>query len=357
MKFWEIKNCMKTLLVSLLVSILTALNVAIAANYSQISQPFIEVDEPELTVIEEPIEIQEVVDCRANIPENASYGARFLTVRKKGKVGLSELFETKVYFQNTGNVPWFSGNSGCKHLNVFLGTEKARDRSSIFYTDNLMWHSNWSSANRIFMDNNRVDPGDIASFTYWSVSPSQAGIYREYFAPVMEGVTWMNSGLFYTDINVGNPEFDPARRDFLRYIEESRELTSLNLNGEKSIEVDISEQRMKFKIGDYVIKDFPTSTGAYRTPTPFGTTRILYKQEVRVAHKWPHYIMPKWMAFRPGYGIHALPSISWDNGYYWTEALNHIGTRISHGCMRLLPQDAEWAFNFTDVGTTVYIHN
>ena len=67
--------------------------------------------------------------------------------------------------------------------------------------------------------------------------------------------------------------------------------------------------------------------------------------------------MPNWMTFRAnGYGIHALPSISYDNGRYWHEALNHIGTRRSHGCIRLLPQDAKYAYGFADIGTKVVVH-
>ena len=86
--------------------------------------------------------------------------------------------------------------------------------------------------------------------------------------------------------------------------------------------------------------------------------------------------MPKWMAFRPGYGIHALPSLgsaslrskirSYRDGevptslftddVFWKEALSHIGIPVSHGCIRLLPDDAEFAFNFTPVGTRVVVH-
>jgi lipoprotein-anchoring transpeptidase ErfK/SrfK len=114
---------------------------------------------------------------------------------------------------------------------------------------------------------------------------------------------------------------------------------------------------MYLKVGDIVIREFPISTGTWRTPTPYGNTQIYYKQEVRVGAKWPHYIMPKWMNFRHGgYGIHALPSIQYGNGWFWREALNHIGTRRSHGCIRLLPADAEFAYEWTPVGTAVWVH-
>jgi len=67
--------------------------------------------------------------------------------------------------------------------------------------------------------------------------------------------------------------------------------------------------------------------------------------------------MPKWMMFRKGgYGIHALPSLANDRGVFWREALSHIGSPRSHGCIRLLPKDAEFAYNFADVGTTVTVH-
>jgi lipoprotein-anchoring transpeptidase ErfK/SrfK len=136
----------------------------------------------------------------------------------------------------------------------------------------------------------------------------------------------------------------------------SRAVSEIDLYNERRIVVDVSDQIMHLKIGEDLMATFPVSTGAYRTPTPYGTTRIKFKQEVRVGSSWPHYVMPKFMWFRDGgYGIHALPSLRNDGGTYWREARNHIQTRVSHGCVRLLPEDAEVAYAFAEAGTLVTV--
>jgi len=309
--------------------------------------------------VEKPVSAPAVspVSCDYEKPAKPVYQGQFIAVRKKGFMAKKEAFETKVYVQNTGNTPWFSIDSGCKGPVANLGTEKKRDRSSVFFTDSLFWKSNWLTANRIKMETPRVDPQGLATFTFWSQAPDKDGLYREYFDVVIEGVTWLSGGMFSTDIKVGEPDIDPAKRELLKYIEESVNLADINLEGDKNIEVDISEQKMWLKIGDYVIREFPVSTGTNAHPTPVGTTRILEKRPVRVAASSPHYIMPLWMMYhKGGYGIHALPSLANDHGIYWREALAHIGTRRSHGCIRLLPRDAEFAYNFGEVGMKVVVH-
>lgn len=296
------------------------------------------------------------VSCRYEKPENVEISAQFIAARKKGAVEKGELFESKIYIRNTGNVPWFSADSGCADNHISLGTDKDRDRDSQFYMDDLLWESGWTAPNRIAMKSRRVEPGQLAEFTYWSRAPYEDGYFREVYTPVAEGVRWLDEASFTIDIKVGNGTIPLENKDVLEHIHASANLSDFQLEGEKWIEVDISTQRMKLFVGDYVVKEFPVSTGKPSTPTPYGTTKIFQKQEVRVASGYPHYIMPKWMHFRAGgYGIHALPSLGNDGGVYWTEALNHIGSRRSHGCIRLLPADAEFAYNFADIGTTVKV--
>lgn len=296
------------------------------------------------------------VSCSFEQPETPEFSAMYIAVRKKGAVAKGELFETEVYIRNTGNVPWFSAHSGCPANHVLLGTDKDRDRSSPFFIDGLLWESGWAAPNRIHMKSRRVDPGQLARFVYWSQAPLEDGYFREIYTPVVEGKQWINEASFTADVRVGDGQIPLENKDILQHIQRSTNLSKLDIDGEKWIQIDISEQRMKLHVGDYIVREFPVSTGTWRTPTPFGTTHIFQKQEVRVAGSYPHYIMPKWMHFRAGgYGIHALPSLAHDGGVYWTEALNHIGTRRSHGCIRLLPQDAEFAYDFTPIGTRVEV--
>jgi lipoprotein-anchoring transpeptidase ErfK/SrfK len=60
----------------------------------------------------------------------------------------------------------------------------------------------------------------------------------------------------------------------------------------------------------------------------------------------PDYYLPQvpWtMYFYQGYGIH---------GTYWH---NNFGRRMSHGCVNLPIDQAEWFFNFASVGTPVRV--
>lgn len=281
---------------------------------------------------------------------NPYYDFEYLGAKRKLNFTPGEKAEIVLYIENTGTLPLFSDESGCSFRPIArLGTARERDRESILFEES----DGWQSPNRIRLDQARLDPGERGSFTFTAQMPSEEGIYREYFDLVLEGKQWMNKE-FAVNFDVG--EYVATNRDYLEYVDTSRRVTKKDLNGQKSIEVVIATQRMQLKVGDIVIRDFPVSTGKYSTPTPYGHTQILNKQEVRVSGAWPHYIMPKWMGFRAGgYGIHALPSLSFDNGYFWTEALNHIGTRRSHGCIRLLPWDAEFAYNFAEVGTPVWV--
>jgi len=325
-------------------------NLALARNVRRVAlTPFPQAHAEELT--------DQPVNCEFEVPEEPENKAEFVAVRRKAFVAVGEAFEVKVFIKNTGNTPWFSADSGCKAAPmVSLGTDKERDRSSPFYSTEIKSISNWLAPNRIKMESKRVDPQGIATFIFVSKAPAEIGLYREFFTPLVEGVTWMDSGIFSIDTKVGEPDIDPGKRVLLSFIQESTNLAKVDLTGDKKIEVDLSEQRMWLKVGDYTIREFRVSTGKSRTPTPVGTTKILEKKEVRVASKSPHYIMPKWMMYRSGgYGIHALPSLGNDRGVFWREALTHIGIPVSHGCIRLLPKDAEFAYDFGEVGTTVVV--
>lgn len=267
-----------------------------------------------------------------------------------------EYYEVVIYIKNTGNVPFFSAHSDCNfRAATRLGTTRELDRNSSFYAEPINQPTGWLAPNRIELDQKRVDPGDRGSFTFTIKTPEEEGVYREHFDIVIEGKKWLEND-FAMNFDIG--EFIRENREYLNHIDKSVHLTKSDLIKEKSTEVSISEQIMRLKIGDVTIKKFPVSTGTWRTPTPYGHTRVLHKQEVRIGSAWPYYIMPKWVAFRHGgYGIHALPSISFDNGYYWREALNHIGQRRSHGCIRLLPDDADFYYEFAHIGMPVWVYH
>lgn len=308
----------------------------------------------------EPEEVKEVDTCGYEAPEENKFSSQVITVRRKLRVEPGEIYRVKVFLKNTGNIPWFSEKSQCQGYRVFLGSDRPRDRESDLYISDLKVGeevNGWLQANRIDMDQYRTDPGEIASFTFWTKAGQEADVIQEYFTPVAEGVKWLDEAGFKFQVLIGDvgEDMQTIRKRFT-YVNVSGSVMDINLNGEKMLLVDISDQTVTLYLDGYEIEKFQVSTGKSSTPTPYGETTITLKQQVRVGHAPPHYVMPKFQMFRSGgYGFHALPSLANDGGVFWTEARNHIGIPVSHGCIRLLPEDANYLFDFTEIGTRVVV--
>jgi hypothetical protein len=294
------------------------------------------------------LSIQDASFCTDQNFENEVLSATIVSVRKKFKVEQGEKYRIKVFIKNTGNTSWFSNNANCKTNIMYLGLDSPRDRNASI-SDNI--------TNRVSMDQLRVDPNEIASFTFWQVAPRKNDLIKEYFTPVIEGKKWLDKSRFSVETLIGTLNDNPKEiREKLSFAVETGSVLDLDLNAERKIVVDVSDQEMYVYLGDKIIRTFRVSTGKRSTPTPYGETKITLKQWVRVGASPPHYIMPRFMMFRAGgYGIHALPSLGNDRGRFWTEARSHIGISVSHGCIRLLPEDADFLFEFTPIGTTVVV--
>lgn len=293
--------------------------------------------------------------CLYAPPEKPEYKAEVVTRDTRVWVLEGGEFEASIYVKNTGNTAWFGDSSPCTGMNfVRLGTTRAKDRNSIFFNPG---DPHWLKTNRIAMMEPRVDPGQMATFTFRSKAPMVTDIFREYFAPVIENTVWLDSrdATAYVDVWTGENPTDFERS--LKYLGFSGQASTINPDAEKVIEVDISEQTLKFKVGETVVRNFRVSTGTFSTPTPIGRFKIFLKQELRIGNKWPHYHMPNFMMFtEQGAGFHALPYLANDGGIFWNEALNHIGQRASHGCIRLLTEEAADLFEISDIGTAVWTH-
>lgn len=298
-------------------------------------------------------------ECLFTVPEEKKYEAQVVAIRRKLRVEIGEIFRVKVFLKNTGTMPWFSNKSQCLGPKMSLGTDKPRDRASVLFADKIegIEATNWEGPNRIGMDQLRINPGEIASFTFWSSALQKADVLKEYFAPVLKNIQWVDNALFPIELVVGDTGDTPlALKKKMLFANASGSVADINLRGEKMIKLDLSEQKLWLLLDGKTVREFRVSTGASKTPTPVGETKILIKQEVRIAHKSPHYVMPKYMMYRSGgFGFHALPSLAHDGGIFWTEARNHIGRPVSHGCVRLLPEDADFMYEFTDIGTKVVI--
>ncbi|MBI5413808.1 L,D-transpeptidase [Candidatus Peregrinibacteria bacterium] len=265
-------------------------------------------------------------------------------------------FEVTLYAKNTGNVAWFGDLSGCPNTNyVRLGTARDRDHDSVFFNPG---DPRWVNANRIKMNEMRVDPGEIASFSFYAFAPDVNDIFREYFQPVLDGKSWIEGRKTFAQLDVYVGSISEEREKALFYLGKSGQAAGIDTSAPQTVEVDLSEQKTYVKLGDAIIREYPVSTGAAKTPTPKGNFKILLKQELRIGSAAPHYRMPFFQMFtEQGAGFHALPYLANDKGVFWNEALNHIGMRVSHGCVRLLDEDAEDLYKLTAMGAGVYVHD
>ncbi len=116
--------------------------------------------------------------------------------------------------------------------------------------------------------------------------------------------------------------------------------------GEHWIDVNLSEQRVYAYEGDTVVNSFVVSTGTWQTPTVTGSYKVWIKLRSTTMTGPGYYLpnVPFTMYFYKGYGLH---------GTYWH---NNFGTPMSHGCVNLRTEDAEWLYDFSYVGTTVNVH-
>ncbi|OGG89717.1 hypothetical protein A3H03_01185 [Candidatus Kuenenbacteria bacterium RIFCSPLOWO2_12_FULL_42_13] len=111
---------------------------------------------------------------------------------------------------------------------------------------------------------------------------------------------------------------------------------------------------MRLYENEIIIKETLISTGKPGMATPVGEFKIENKTKrawSRMAGLW----MPYFMLIEPkkGIGIHELPE--WPNGY--KEGADHLGTPVSHGCIRLGVGPAEEIYNWVEAGMPVKIQN
>ena len=122
-------------------------------------------------------------------------------------------------------------------------------------------------------------------------------------------------------------------------------------NGERWIEVNLSTQYLIAWEGDVSIAETYVSTGRPGFDTPPGTYHILVKLETQTMEGvigGEYYNVPDvpWVQYFTNYG-HAL------HGTYWH---NNFGAVMSHGCVNLPMDFAEWLYGWTSIGTRVEIH-
>jgi lipoprotein-anchoring transpeptidase ErfK/SrfK len=112
------------------------------------------------------------------------------------------------------------------------------------------------------------------------------------------------------------------------------------------IDISLSSQTLTAYEGSTPVFSTLVSTGL-AFPTPVGTYSILYHvQSQRMTG--PGYDLPNvpWVMYFTNRG-HAI------HGAYWH---NNFGQPMSHGCVNMRPDEAQWLYNFAPNGATVVVH-
>lgn len=91
----------------------------------------------------------------------------------------------------------------------------------------------------------------------------------------------------------------------------------------------------------------PCGIGAWGTPTIEGQFEYQYRVS---AWTYPSYYVGPCLVFYGGYAMHST-LLNYDG----TEYDGTVGAHISHGCVRLHPQDINWIAAHIPVGTKIYI--
>ena len=130
----------------------------------------------------------------------------------------------------------------------------------------------------------------------------------------------------------------------------------------KTIEINLSTNRLTFYDGLKVRKVYPVATGQPSFPTPQGTWEVVSK---RVNPTWTNPAPDGWGADMPAFippgpgnplGTRAMSLNASGILIHGTYASSSVGTYASHGCIRMLLSDVEELYPQVPTGTPVLIH-
>lgn len=118
----------------------------------------------------------------------------------------------------------------------------------------------------------------------------------------------------------------------------------------KYVDVDLTLQKLCRIESTSIVDCFTISSGKPGMNTPTGTYTISEKNPRHWSATYSMWL-PYWQRFHGPYGLHELPETN-----TWKETDAHLGTPVSHGCVRLGVGPAQILYDWTEVGTTVYVH-
>jgi len=112
------------------------------------------------------------------------------------------------------------------------------------------------------------------------------------------------------------------------------------------IDIDLGDQMLYAWDGSELKGSFLVSTGTDHYLTETGRYNVYAKFPFSTMDGGDFWLpdVPWTMFYSGNFSIH---------GTYWH---HNFGTPMSHGCVNMSVEDAEWLYNFSDIGTVVNIH-
>lgn len=171
--------------------------------------------------------------------------------------------------------------------------------------------------------------------------------------PVPGDFTWLADDLVQWDPG----EFWPAHS---KVIVRAGGMEAEFSTGAASVAVaDLSAYTFTVSIDDQVVREMPASMGKPGFETPVGTFKVLEKQRNVVFDSRTIGIPlddPEGYLIDGEYGVR----VTWGGVYVhsapWSVAFQG-NSHVSHGCINLSPENAEWYFNTVQVGDPVIVQN
>ena len=154
-------------------------------------------------------------------------------------------------------------------------------------------------------------------------------------------------------IDILSPPVIERDKNPITRLDEAKIYTQPQISNGKYIDISLEHQNLVIFEDGKALDAFLISSGRKGFNTPMGTFKIENKSP-RAWSKTYSLWMPDWMAFLPTgqMGIHELPE--WPGGY--KEPATHLGTPVSHGCIRLGVGPAKQVYDWAEIGTPVVIH-